>query len=89
MTDELNKIVNGKKVRYAACCKHCKKMLSAQSTSRTVHLLCPAKKNHERSRQVQFVLKYNADGTLQRWEYSASVGRTEPCRLIARYDLTL
>jgi hypothetical protein len=27
--DELNKIVNGKKVRYAVRCKHCKKTLSA------------------------------------------------------------
>jgi hypothetical protein len=27
------------------------------------------------------------DGTLQRWEYSASVARIELCRLIARDDL--
>jgi hypothetical protein len=35
------------------------------------------------------VLKYNADGTLQRWEYSDSIARTELCRLIARDDLPL
>jgi hypothetical protein len=50
---------------------------------------CPAKKAHERSGQVQSVLKYNTDGTLQRWEYSASIARTELCRLIARDDLPL
>jgi hypothetical protein len=85
-------IVNGKKVRYVVRCKHCKQTLTARSTSGTSHLLrhnCPAKKAHERSRQVQSVLKYNADGTLQRWEYSASIARTELCRLIARDDLPL
>jgi hypothetical protein len=53
--DELTKIVNGKKVRYAARCKHCKQTLTARSTSGTRHLLrhnCPAKKAHERSGQV-------------------------------------
>jgi hypothetical protein len=90
--DELTKIVNGKKVRYAAPCKHCKQTLTARSTSGTGHLLrhnCPAKKAHELSGQVQFVLKYNTDGTLQHWEYSASIARTELCRLIARDDLPL
>jgi hypothetical protein len=90
--DELTKIVNGKKVRYVACCDFCKQTLTARSTSGTGHLLrhnCPAKKAHERSGQVQFVLKYNVDGTLQCWEYSASIARTELCHLIARDDLPL
>jgi hypothetical protein len=90
--DELTKIVNGKKVRYAARCKHCKQTLTARSTSGTGHLLrhnCPAKKAHERSGQVQYALKYNANSTLQRWGYSASIARTELCRLIARDDLPL
>jgi hypothetical protein len=33
--DELTKIVNGKKVRYATHCKHCKQTLTARSTSGT------------------------------------------------------
>jgi hypothetical protein len=37
--DELTKIVNGKKVSYAARCKHCKQMLSTRSSSGTGHLL--------------------------------------------------
>jgi hypothetical protein len=84
--------VNAEKVRYAARCKHCKQTLTARSTSGTGHLLrhnCPAKKAHELFGQVQSVLKYNADNTLQRWEYSASIARTELCRLIARDDLPL
>ena len=67
--DELTKTVDGKKVRYAARCKHCKQTLSARSSSSTGHLLrhnCPSKKAHERSGQVKSVLKYNADRTLQR-----------------------
>jgi hypothetical protein len=90
--DELTKIVNGKKVRYAARFKHCKQTLNARSTSGTGHLLChncPAKKAHEHSGQVQSVLKYITDGTLQRWEYSGSIARTELSRLIARDDLPL
>lgn len=34
--DELTKIVDGKKVRYAARCKHCKQTLTARFTSGTV-----------------------------------------------------
>jgi hypothetical protein len=37
--DELTKIVNGKKVRYVACCDFCKQTLTARSTSGTGHLL--------------------------------------------------
>jgi hypothetical protein len=77
--DELTKIVNSKKIRYVARCKHCKQTLSVRSTSGTEHLHrrnCLAKKAHEHSGQAQFVLKYNVDGTLQRWEYSASIART-------------
>jgi hypothetical protein len=65
--DVLTKIVIGKKIRYAACCKHCKQTLSVRSTSGTGHLLrhnCLARKAHERTGQAQSVLKYNADGTL-------------------------
>ncbi|WVZ84994.1 LOW QUALITY PROTEIN: hypothetical protein U9M48_031959 [Paspalum notatum var. saurae] len=90
--DELTTVVNGKKVRYAAICKYCKANLSAKSSSGTGHLLrhnCTAKKAHERSGQVQSVLKYGPDGKLLNWQYSPAVARTELCRLIARDDLPL
>jgi hypothetical protein len=88
--DELTNLINGKRVRYAARCRYCHEMLSARSSFGTGHLLrhnCSAKKAHDRSVQTQFVLKYNPDGSLQHWEYSPSVARTELCRLIARDDL--
>ncbi|KAJ1288909.1 hypothetical protein BS78_02G124400 [Paspalum vaginatum] len=39
--------------------------------------------------QRQSVLRYNPDGTVQMWEYSAEVARIQLCRLIARLDLPL
>ena len=90
--DELTNLVNGKRVRYAARCKFCHETLSARSSSGTGHLLrhnCSAKKAHDRSGQTQTVLKYNPDGSLQRWEYCPSVARSELCHLIARDDLPL
>jgi hypothetical protein len=51
--------------------------------------LCPAKKEKDRSRKTQSLLKYNADGSIKHWEYSPSVARIELCRLIARLDLPL
>ena len=90
--DELTNLVNGKRVRYVARCKFCHETLSARSSSGTGHLLrhnCSAKKAHDRSGQTQTVLKYNPDGSLQRWEYCPSVARNELCRLIARDDLPL
>ncbi|WVZ74217.1 hypothetical protein U9M48_022429 [Paspalum notatum var. saurae] len=90
--DELTKVVNGKTVRYGAVCKYCKSNLSADSNNGTGHLLrhnCPAKQAYERSGQVQSVLKMNADGKLQHWQYSPAVTRTELARLIARDDLPL
>ncbi|KAJ1259047.1 hypothetical protein BS78_10G123300 [Paspalum vaginatum] len=47
------------------------------------------RKEQERSGIVQYVLKYNPDGSLVRWEYSPKVARTELCHLIAREDLSL
>jgi hypothetical protein len=84
----------GKKVRISAICKHCKCTLSARSSSGTGHLLrhqehCKDKIEHDRAGIVQSVLKFNPDGSVQRWEYSALVARTEMCRLIAREDLPL
>ncbi|WVZ69805.1 hypothetical protein U9M48_018534 [Paspalum notatum var. saurae] len=87
--DELTKVVNGKTVRYGAVCKYCKSNLSADSNNGIGHLLrynCPAKQAYERSGQVQSVLKMNADGKLQHWQYSPAVARTELARLIARDD---
>jgi hypothetical protein len=51
--------------------------------------VCPAKKEKDRSGKTQSLLKYNADGSVNHWEYSPSVARTELCRLIARLDLPL
>jgi hypothetical protein len=84
----------GKKVRISAICKHCKCTLSAKSSFGTGHLLrhqehCKAKIEHDRANIVQSVLKFNPDGSVQRWEYSALVARTEMCRLIATEDLPL
>jgi hypothetical protein len=50
---------------------------------------CKAKIEHDRAGIVQLVLKFNPDGSMQRWEYSASVARMEMCQLIAREDLPL
>jgi hypothetical protein len=72
----------GKKVSISAICKHCKSTLSVRSSSSTGHLLrhqehCNAKIEHDRACIVQPVLQFNPDGSAQRWEYSASVARTE------------
>jgi hypothetical protein len=84
----------GKEVRISAICHHSRETLSAKSSSVAGHLLrhlnhCHAKKEKERSSIVQSVLKYNADGSVRSWEYSAAVARTELCRLVARLDLPL
>jgi hypothetical protein len=66
--------------------------LSGKSSSRTGHLLCHnclAKKEQQHTGIVQFVLKYNSDGSLKHWEYSPSVAHTELCKLIAKEDLHL
>ena len=41
------------------------------------------------SSKVQARLAFNPDGSVQNWEYSPTVARTELCRLIARLDLPL
>jgi hypothetical protein len=90
--NELTNMLNGKRVRYAARCKYCPETLSARSSYGTGHLLrhnSSAKKAHDRFGQTQSVLKYNPDGSLQHWEYSPSVARSEFCGLIARDDLPL
>jgi hypothetical protein len=90
--EELTNLVNGKRVRYSALCKYCKRIFSAKSSCGTVHLLrhnCTAKKEQQRSSIVQSLLKYNPDGSLVQWEYSPAVARTELCRLLAREDLPL
>jgi hypothetical protein len=84
----------GKKVRISAICKHYKCTLSARSSSGTGHLLrhqehCKAEIEHDQEGIVQSVLKFNPNGFVQCWEYSALVARTEMCRLIAREDLPL
>jgi hypothetical protein len=90
--EEATVMQNGKEVRVYAICLHCKNSMSAKSSSGTGHLikhldLCPAKKEKDRSGKSQSLLKYNSDGSVNHWEYSPSVARTELCRLIARLDL--
>jgi hypothetical protein len=85
---------NGKEVRVSAICLHCKNNMSAKSSFGTGHLirhldLCPAKKEKDISGKSQYLLKYNSDGSVNHWEYSPFVARTELCRLIARLDLPL
>jgi hypothetical protein len=50
---------------------------------------CVAKKEKERSGRIQYILKYNPDGSLMCWEYYDARARTESCRLIARTDLPI
>jgi hypothetical protein len=83
--EEVTAMQNGKEVRVSAICLHCKNSMSAKSSSGTGHLirhldLCPAKKEKDRSGKSQFLLKYNSDGSVNHWEYSPSVARTELCR---------
>jgi hypothetical protein len=85
---------NVKEVRLSAICLHSKNSMSAKSSSRTGHLirhldLCPAKKEKGRSGKPRSLLKYNTDGSVNHWEYSLSVARTELCCLIARLDQPL
>ncbi|GJN31501.1 hypothetical protein PR202_gb19909 [Eleusine coracana subsp. coracana] len=84
--------VNGLQVRYAGVCNHCKAELTARSGGGTGHLLrhrtaCLAKA--ERAHKTQTLLRYNSDGTVRHWEYSAQVARNELCRLIVVLDLPL
>jgi hypothetical protein len=38
---------------------------------------------------AQSQLKFNPDGSVRTWDYSADVAYTQLCRLIARLDLSL
>jgi hypothetical protein len=67
--EEVTAMQNGKEVRVSAICLHWKNSKSAKSSSRTGHLirhldLCPAKKEKDRSRKTQSLLKYNVDGSV-------------------------
>jgi hypothetical protein len=62
---ELFHLVNGKRTRYGAKCIYCKKVLTAQSTGGTGHLLrhrisCTRKADH--AEKAQSVLNYSSDG---------------------------
>ncbi|WVZ98879.1 LOW QUALITY PROTEIN: hypothetical protein U9M48_044254 [Paspalum notatum var. saurae] len=59
--------------RVAACCNYCKKQLSARSKGGTGHLsrhIATCKRQHGRSGH-QSLLRYNPDGSVCSWEYSA------------------
>jgi hypothetical protein len=69
--EELFHIVNGKRIRYGAKCNYCKKVLTAQSTDGTGHLLrhqisCARKADH--AAKAQSVLNYGFDGSVRRWD---------------------
>jgi hypothetical protein len=87
-------MVDGKRLRYAAKCNFCKKVLTATSGGGTGHLLrhqkaCISKAARTAKTQSQSVLQFNSDGSVRNWEYNADVARMELCRLIARLDLPL
>ena len=89
--DKIFATENGVQVRVGARCHFCKKELAACSTIGTGHLSRhrdKCKRLHGRTGN-QSMLRYNADGTVFRWEYSAEVARVQLCRLIARLDLPL
>jgi hypothetical protein len=84
----------GKEVRIVVVCHYYKQSLSAKSSFGTGHLIrhslhCLAKKEKEKAGIVQFVLRFNTDGSVVTWEYSASVARSELCSLIARLYLPI
>jgi hypothetical protein len=92
--EQLYKMVDGKRLRYAAKCNFCKKVLTATSGGGTGHLLrhqkaCISKAARTAKTQSQSVLQFNSDGSVRNWEYNADVARMELCRLIARLDLPL
>ena len=92
--EEVTAMEGGKEVRIAAVCHYCKQSLYTTSSSGTGHLIrhsmhCLAKKEKEKAGIVQSVLRFNTDGSVITWEYSASVARSELCRLIARLDLPI
>jgi hypothetical protein len=73
--EEVTAMQRGKEVRVSAIFLHCKNSMSAKSSSRTSHLirhpdLCPAKKEKDRPGKTQYLLKYNANGSNNHWEYS-------------------
>jgi hypothetical protein len=65
--EKLFKIVNGKKVRYAAKCIHCSKQYSALSSGDTGHLTrhrdrCPRRR--EKTHMSQSQISFNPDGSM-------------------------
>jgi hypothetical protein len=90
--EELFHVVNGKRTRYGAKCDYCKKMLTAQSTGCTGHLLrhrisCARKADHVA--KAQSVLNYGSDGSVRSWDYNPKTTHIKLCHLIARLDLHL
>jgi hypothetical protein len=85
--EEATVMQNGKEVRVSSICLDRKNSMSAKSSSRIGHLIrhldfCPANKENDISGKTQYFLKNNADVSVNHWEYSHSVARTEFCRLI-------
>jgi len=90
--DKIFAIEGGCEVRVGATCHYYKKDFAARTNIGTGHLSRHrerCKRLHAPGQQRQSVLRYNPDGTVQMWEFSAEVARIELCRLIARLDLPL
>jgi hypothetical protein len=89
---KLFKIVNGKKVRFAAKCIHCSKQYSALSSGGTGHLTrhrdrCPRRR--EKTHMSQSQISFNPDGSMRNWEYCPMVARNELVRLLARLEIPI
>jgi hypothetical protein len=90
--EKLFKIVNGKKVRYAAKCIHCSKQYSALSSGGTGHLTrhrdrCPRRR--EKTCMSQSQISFNPDGSMRIWKYCPMVARNELVRLLARLEIPI
>ena len=89
---KLFKVVNGKKVRYAAKCIHCNKEYSALSTGGTGHLARHREKcvkRREKCRMSQSQISFNPDGSMRNWEYCPIRARTALVKLLARLDVPI
>ena len=85
---------DGKKIQTRlAKCKYCQKILTANSTSETRHLLAHgekcAEKHYKGGEPTQSTLKFNSDGSVGTFSYDPMVARKSLARLIASIDLSI
>ena len=84
--------VDGRKSKFAKC-KFCKKVLSANATNGTRHLIAHGEKcaaKHLGGREpTQSNLKFNSDGSVSTFNYDPMVARESLARLIVSTDLPI